>query len=82
MRNVYWSRPSVCLRVRLSLIAFPHYCTNPVVSWANGRGGPVVVDLQSVHIFRCYDNITPNTKCQRVLLYSLYAWFALLPMSC
>ena len=25
-------------------------------------------DLQSVHGFRCYDNIAPNAKCQRVLV--------------
>jgi len=31
-RNVYWSRPSVCLCVYLSLVAFPHYCsTDPDV---------------------------------------------------
>ena len=24
-------------------------------------------DLQSVHGFRCYDDIAPNAKCQRVL---------------
>jgi len=28
-----------------------------------------------VHGFRCYDNIAPNAKCQRVLVYSLCAWF-------
>ena len=25
-------------------------------------------DLQSVHGFRCCDNIAPNTKCKRVLV--------------
>jgi len=30
---------SVCL----CLAAFPHYCTDPDVSWRNGRGCPVVV---------------------------------------
>ena len=55
MRNVYWSR---CV----SLCPSPHsyYCTDPDVTWANGRGCPLVVhhweDLQSVHGFRCYDN--------------------------
>jgi len=48
------------LCVCLSLAAFPHYCTDPDVSWGNGRGCPLVVhcwaDLQSVHGFRCYDN--------------------------
>ena len=36
-QNVYWRRPSVCLCVCLSLAAFPHYCTDPGVSWGNGR---------------------------------------------
>jgi len=68
-RNVYWLRPSAYVSV-WSLAAFPHYCTDPDVSWENGRGCPLVVyywaDLQSVHGFRCYDNIAPNAKCQRV----------------
>ena len=37
--------------------------------------GPLVVhcwtDLQSVHGFRCYDNIAPNAKCQRVIVLAL-----------
>jgi len=46
------------------------------VTWGNSRGaGPLVVhcwaDLQSVHGFRCYDSIAPNTKCQRVLVLAL-----------
>ena len=36
---------------------------DPDVTWGNGRGCPLVVqywaDLQSVHEFRCYDNVTP-----------------------
>jgi len=28
-------------------------------------------DLQSVHGFRCYDNIAPNAKCQRVPVLAL-----------
>ena len=28
-------------------------------------------DLQSVHRFRCYDNIVPNAKRQRVLALTL-----------
>ena len=73
------SRLCVCLSVCLSLAAFPHYCTDPGGTWGNGRGCPLAVhywaDLQSVHGFRCYDNIAPSEKCQRVLMYSLYAWF-------
>ena len=28
-----------CICVCLSLAAFPHYCTDPDVTWTNGRGG-------------------------------------------
>ena len=45
------------------------------VTGGNGRGAPLVVhywaDVQSVHGFRCYDNIAPNAKCQRVLVLAL-----------
>ena len=60
------------LCVCLSLSAFPHYCTDPDVSWENGRECPLVVhywaDLQSVHGFRCCDNIAPSAKFHRVLM--------------
>jgi len=63
------------LCVCLSLAAFSHYCTDPDVSCGDGWGCHVVVhywaDLQSVHGFRCYDNIAPNAKCQRVLVLAL-----------
>jgi len=57
------ARLSVCVSVCLSVCPSPHshYCTDPDVSWGNGRECPLVVhclaDLQSVHGFRCYDNI-------------------------
>ena len=48
--------PCVCL----FLAAFPHYCTDPDVTW-EWHGCPLVMhhweDLQSVHGFRCYNNI-------------------------
>ena len=54
-------RLCVCVSVSLSLAVVPHYCSDPDVTWGNGRGCPLVVhhwvDLQSVHGFRCYDNI-------------------------
>jgi len=28
----------VCVTVCLSLAAFPHYCTDPDITWGNGRG--------------------------------------------
>jgi len=66
---------SVCLSVCLSFAAFPHYCTDPDVTWGNGSGCRLVVQywayLQSVHRFRCYGNIAQNTKCQRVLVLAL-----------
>ena len=80
-RNVYWSRawPPIC--ACLSLAAFPHYCTDDV-TWRNGRGCPLVVhywaDLQSVHGFRCYDNIarTRNvSECLYSLCACLFHWY-------
>jgi len=39
-------------------------------------GVPLLVhywaDLQSVHGFRCYDNIAPNAKCERVLVLGVW----------
>jgi len=69
-------RLRVCLRVCLSLAAFLHYCTDPDVTWRNGRGCPIVVqywaDLQSAHGCRCYD----NAKCQRLLVLALcLVWY-------
>jgi len=50
----------VCVPVCLSAATCPHYCTDPDVTWGNGRGCPLVVhssaDLQSVHGLRCYGN--------------------------
>jgi len=41
----------------------------------NDRGCPLLVHycagLQSVHGFRCYDNITPNAKCQQVIVLAV-----------
>jgi len=40
----------------------PQYCTDPDVTWGNGTGCPPVVhywvDLQLVHGFHRYDNVT------------------------
>jgi len=51
----------VCLSVCVSVHgACLHYCTDPDITWWNGRRCPIVVhywvDLQSVHRLRCYDN--------------------------
>ena len=46
-----------------------------LAEWQGCPLGPLVLhywaDLQSVHGFRCYDNIAPNAKCQRVLVLAL-----------
>jgi len=60
---------SVCLSVCLSLAAFPNYCTDPDVTWRNGRGFfqlcTIWRTLQLLHEFRCY-----VSKC----LYLRCAW--------
>jgi len=71
-----------CLCVCLSLAAFPHYCTDPDVTWGSGRECPLVVhcwaDLQWEHGFRCYDNIH---VCKLVALYPANAYSAEREMS-
>ena len=63
---------SVCLSVRRRILTLLH---GPGCNLGNARGCLLVVycwaDLQSVHGFRCYDNVTPNAKCQRVLVLAL-----------
>jgi len=70
------TRVCFCLSVCLSLTAFPHYCTDPNVTWRNGSGCPLVAyycaELQSVHRFRWYDNIA-RTRNVSECLYSLWA---------
>jgi len=67
---MYGGHSSLC--VCLSLATSPQYCTDLDVSWGNDSGCFLLVhdwaDLQSVHGFRCYDNIVPNVKCQQVLV--------------
>jgi len=58
----------VCLSVCPSL----HFHTDgPGCKFENGIVVHYWADFQSVHGFRCYDNIAPNTKCQRVLVLAL-----------
>jgi len=69
---VYWPRPSVCLAVPRRI---PTLLYGPGCNLGNDRRCTLVVqywaDLQSVYGFRCYDNIAPNAKCQRVLVLAL-----------
>jgi len=37
---MYIGRLRVCVSVYLSLAAFPHYFTDPDVTWRNGRDAP------------------------------------------
>jgi len=76
-RNAYWSRPSVCLSVCPS----PHFHTTDgprcnLGCYLGSKECPLVVqywaDSQSVHGFRCYDNIAPNAKRQRVLVLAVW----------
>ena len=56
---------AICVSVCPSPI-FPHYCTDPDISCGNGRACALIVHywayLQSVHGFRCYDDIVPNVN--------------------
>jgi len=63
----------VCVSVCVSHTTFPHYCTDPDVTSGMVGVPPscALLDLQSVHGFRCCDNIAPNAKCQRVLVLAL-----------
>jgi len=63
------------------MATLPHYCTDPEVTWGNGRAYRLVVhywDLQSVHGFRCYDNIH---VCKLIALYTASAYSAESEMS-
>ena len=78
MMQIYSGRAR--LHVSLSAATCPHYCTDPNVTWGNGKGCPLLVqhwaDLQSVHGLRCYGSIERMRNVSECL-YSLYAWFSL-----
>jgi len=74
--EMYSVHGRLCVSVCLSLAACPHYCTDPDVT--EGMIGvpsscALLGGLQSVHRFRCYDNIA-RTRNVSECLYSLYAW--------
>jgi len=70
------ARLCVCLSICLPVAALPYYCTDPGVTWGNGRGCLLVVhywaDLQSVHGFRWYGNLARRRNVSECL-YSVYA---------
>jgi len=76
--KMYIGHARLCMCVCLSLATFLHYCTDLDITWGNGMGCPLVVhywaDLQSVHGFRCYDNIARMQNVSECL-YSLCVWF-------
>ena len=66
---------AVCVYVGLWLAAFRHYCTNPDVTWRNGRGALYSCALLGefaigVRVSLLWQH-SPNTKCQRVLVLVL-----------
>jgi len=61
----------------LSLTAFPHYCTDPDVTWGNGRGHPCCALLRRFAIgAQVLLLTTARTGTVSECLYSLYAWFS------
>ena len=66
-REMYTGHARLC--VCLSLAAFPHYCTDPDITWGNGKGCPLVVhywaDLQSVHGFCQARNLNKEDAMDR-----------------
>ena len=63
------TRVCVCFCLSVSR-RIPTLLHGPGCNSKEWQGFPLVVhywaDLQSVHGFRCYDNIAPNAKCHRV----------------
>ena len=54
----------VCLSVCLSLTAFLQYCTNPGVTWRNGRGCPLVGQYWAV-LQSAYEREISASACTR-----------------
>ena len=69
---------AVCVSVCPSQHSHTTKLHGPGCNLGNGRRCPLAVhywaNLQSLHGFRCYDNIAPNADVSECL-YSLYAWF-------
>jgi len=82
-------REMYCGHARLFVCLFAaaclHYCMDPDVTWGSGRGCHLVVhcwaDLQSVHGFRCYGNITRTRNVSEYMLYSMLLLLATVRLS-
>ena len=68
---MYIGHARLCVCVCLSVLAaLPHYCTDPDVTWGTmgcplrALVGEFAIDAR---VSLLYDNVAPNTKCQRVL---------------
>jgi len=71
-RNVYWSRPSVCL----SLVACPHYSTDPDVTWGMVEGDGSARCARSV-IYDCLV-MAAHSNGQAIILLPYGSFYLLL----
>ena len=71
-RNVYWSRPSVCL----SLVACPHYSTVPDVTWGMVEGDGSARCARSV-IYDCLV-MAAHSNGQAIILLPYGSFYLLL----
>jgi len=77
---MYSGHGRLCVSLSLFLAAFPHYCTDPGVTWGNGRvlrscallGGFAIGARVTL---RCYDNIGPHIS-KLIALYTANAYSA------
>jgi len=82
--EMYIDHTRLCMSVSRHISTLLHGSGCNLEEW--WRYCPLVVhywaDLQSVHRFRCYDNVALNTKCQRVLVLAVCLVMFLFVMYC
>jgi len=78
---MYWSRPSVCL----SLAAYPHYFTDPDVTWGNCRGatscallGGFAIGARVNSLLRQQHRTRNVSECSYSLMCLVFRLFAIL----
>jgi len=80
---MYIGHACLCVSVPRRIPTLLH---GPRCNVGNGRRCPSVVyywvDLQSVHGFRCYDNIAPNMKSECVLVLSVCLVICIAQVTC